>query len=61
MEEEVRSLPSVLVTLSLEEIFNHVRGALLHISEHLSLLWMCFKRDFSWSTTTVMSYETPEK
>jgi len=27
MEEEVRSLPSVLGRRSLEEIFNHVRGA----------------------------------
>jgi len=26
--------------------FQPARGFILHISEHLSLLWMCFKGDF---------------
>ena len=47
-----------VTSLSLRIIFNHVRGASLHVSEHLSLLWMCFKRDFSWSTTVM---RPPEK
>jgi len=45
MEEEVRSLPSVLGRRSLEEIFNHVRGALFYIFRNICLCYGCVSRE----------------
>jgi len=60
MEEEVRSLPSVLVTtLSLEENFNHVRGAFFTYFGTFVFVMDVFQERLKVETTVVL--RPPEK